>query len=134
MQHKVFVYGTLLEGEGNHSFLNGAHFLDGVRLSGAQMYDVGYFPCIVDSDNPYQSVYGELYEVDDETLMDLDQLESEGRMYERREVIVTSCEPDSAEKTKAFAYFWLREINYLTPIDSGLWSAHRIAKQMKGSY
>ena len=135
MQHnKVFVYGTLLEGEHNHSLMNGAQCLDGVRLDGAKMFDVGYFPCIVDSGNPHQTVYGELYEISDETLMVLDDLESEGRMYERREVTVVSCEPDSTEKTTAWAYFWLRGSTHrMSPIDSGQWRLHHTAKKMKGS-
>lgn len=79
---KVFVYGTLLEGEGNHSYyLQGSRCKGKAAVSGYEMYDIGAFPGIVPGAG---SIPGEVYEVDYETLQNLDYLEGEGSLYIRK--------------------------------------------------
>lgn len=78
----VFIYGTLLEGEGNHRYyLQGSRCKGKATVSGYEMYDIGAFPGIVPGDG---SIPGEVYEVDYETLQNLDYLEGEGSLYIRK--------------------------------------------------
>ncbi len=86
MQHLVFVYGTLRQGEYNHHYLSSAQFL-GLHESEAQftLYDLGPYPGVSEGQ---QSVQGEVYMIDDDTLAALDILEDVPVEY-RRESIST---------------------------------------------
>lgn len=81
---KIFVYGTLKRGYGNHDwFLHDSAFLgEGTTQGKFDMIDVG-FPMIFPVDDG-DRVAGEVYEIGTETLRKLDRLENEGRMYDRR--------------------------------------------------
>ncbi len=82
MTHRVFVYGTLKRGHLNHPLLAGSEFLGaGVTLPTYKMVATS-FPAIM-PDASGKPVAGELYDVDDATLARLDQLEREGRSYDR---------------------------------------------------
>jgi gamma-glutamylcyclotransferase (GGCT)/AIG2-like uncharacterized protein YtfP len=86
-RHRVFVYGTLKKGIHNHRLLENAEFIGrAYTVDGFKMYSVG-FPVIRFSDDG-DPVYGEVYDVDDETLKRLDHLENEGVMYNRKEINV----------------------------------------------
>jgi gamma-glutamylaminecyclotransferase len=97
--HKVFVYGTLKRGHGNHRLLEGSVFLgrDTLRTPG-HFVSLGGFPGLVRTRDdlvqctravPGRQVGGEVYAVDDATLARLDRLEGHPQFYERREVIVS---------------------------------------------
>jgi len=77
---RVFVYGTLKKGFHNHRLLEGCEFIGTRSVSGFTLIDLGAFPGMVASPG---EVTGEVYEIDDETLARLDQLESEGSFYKR---------------------------------------------------
>lgn len=82
MEHLVFTYGTLMRGESaNLRFGEMDYVADGV-LRDYGIYEAGSFPAAV----PVKgfSVYGELYEVEDEVLRRLDEYEGEGSLYIRR--------------------------------------------------
>lgn len=90
--HKVFVYGTLLSGMGNHRLLSGATFLGKAKTPPKfMMIDVGYFPGVIEYDEGVPIV-GEVYEVTDEQLRRLDMLEGyrsndpTGGLYDRKEI------------------------------------------------
>lgn len=68
---KVFVYGTLLSGLSNSALLNNSDFIGEGTMSGI-MYDLGSFPAV---NYGTGIVHGELYDVDEYTLRDLDYLE-----------------------------------------------------------
>ena len=90
----VFVYGTLLEGEGNHSYyLQGSRCKGKAAVSGYEMYDIGAFPGIVPGAG---SIPGEVYEVEYETLQNLDYLEGEGSLYIRKSAHVKMSTGESA--------------------------------------
>jgi len=73
---KVFVYGSLLSGFSNHGLLKTATFLGPAKTpKGFAMLDLGYFPGVIPSDIHETPIFGEVYEVDDETLQRLDRLE-----------------------------------------------------------
>lgn len=81
----VFVYGSLKKGFHNHQLLSGndATFL-GEAESTAPAYamlDLGSFPGLIEGD---QRVKGELYEVNQYTMDNLDALEGHPYMYERK--------------------------------------------------
>ncbi|WCK55160.1 gamma-glutamylcyclotransferase [Aneurinibacillus sp. Ricciae_BoGa-3] len=73
MEH-VFVYGTLRQGEGNYHYLAGSTRVAlSARMNG-RLVDTGYgYPALIQ--NPECRVNGEVYAVDDETMLHLDRLE-----------------------------------------------------------
>ena len=84
---KVFVYGTLMRGEFNHCVLNGhgvEYLGTGITKRGFTLYSLGPFPGMVFGGS--NAVVGEIYEVDDFTLMQLDGLESHPDFYRRTEI------------------------------------------------
>lgn len=121
---KVFVYGTLLEGFGNHRLLKYSKKINKVAsIRGFTMYkDYGAFPVIQPSHGDKgERVFGELYEIDDVTLQGLDLLEGyvegrDGNLYER---IVTDvfCEDDYGnEFYYDMAYVYVDKKSYFEKI------------------
>ena len=83
MVHRVFVYGTLKRGFWNHHLLNGCEcFGVAATVPTYRMIENG-FPVIM-PDPEGKPLAGEIYTVDDETLARLDELEREGRSYDRK--------------------------------------------------
>jgi gamma-glutamylcyclotransferase (GGCT)/AIG2-like uncharacterized protein YtfP len=104
MTHRVFVYGTLKRGESNDPLLKGSEFLgEAVTVPGYKMVGTS-FPIIMPEANG-KPVAGEIYAVGDATLARLDQLESEGRSYDRV-LIDTVLTRANGERlpTQAFVY------------------------------
>lgn len=86
----VFVYGTLKAGYGNHRLLEGKTML-GIGVTDIRYNMIsGGFPVVMAADNGLL-VKGEVYDItgDLATLDNLDRLEGEGVMYNRREIPVT---------------------------------------------
>ena len=82
MTHRVFVYGTLKQGYPNNPLLEGSEFLgEAVTVLTYKMVETS-FPVIM-PDPSGKPVAGEIYAVDDATLARLDELEREGRSYDR---------------------------------------------------
>ena len=87
--HRVFVYGTLKRGHGNHALLETSRFLgEAATLKTYWMITTGVFPIVLDAvpegfAAPL-AIAGEIYHVDDATLQELDGLEREGRSYDRK--------------------------------------------------
>ena len=104
MTHRVFVYGTLKSGFRNHYFLESCELLGGAAtVSTYKMIENG-FPVIL-PDPGGRPLAGEIYEVDDETLARLDQLEREGSSYDRKLIDVTlSLDGGERLPTRAFIY------------------------------
>lgn len=82
----AFVYGTLKKGFYNHRLLEKSRFMGAAVVKGYQMYDLGSFPGIKESD-PEKMIEGEVYEIDQKTLEALDRLEGEGSLYDRKETV-----------------------------------------------
>ncbi len=83
---KMFVYGTLMDGQLAHNRLNGANRIGKAILRDYELLDLGDFPGI----QPHVggSVVGELYEVDDDMITSIDSYEGEGTLYDREIVRV----------------------------------------------
>jgi gamma-glutamylcyclotransferase (GGCT)/AIG2-like uncharacterized protein YtfP len=112
MSHLVFVYGTLLGGEVNHSLLSGAALLGPHRTEPClTLYLLGAYPGVVKGGRT--AVAGEVYRVDGETLRLLDRLEDYPRLY-RREIIPTV-------HGRAWIYLYRGPIRGRSVIVSGDW-------------
>lgn len=83
---KVFVYGTLKQGWGNHRLLEHSKFL-GMRTT-KDVYDLRNcgFPYAIRNPEEGRKVLGELYEIDEQTLVNLDRLEGHPHHYQRTDV------------------------------------------------
>jgi gamma-glutamylcyclotransferase (GGCT)/AIG2-like uncharacterized protein YtfP len=98
-KHRVFVYGTLMSGMRNHHRLkdSGAELLDpNSRLAGdfkmaSRVTSSGIVPIVITGNNYDPDgggiIRGELYEVDNSTLIMLDQFEGHPDVYERKKYI-----------------------------------------------
>ena len=109
-QRLVFVYGTLMSGEGNHRYLENSTFLGRTALEGYDMHDVGWYPAIVPGDG---LAVGELYSVPVEDMHSIDMLEGEGSLYAKRCETVTYGEGKTAF---AFVYVYMRDVSGLERI------------------
>lgn len=111
--HRVFVYGTLKEGYANHGrILSGRARKLGTALTAScyhTMFCTGAFPVLFRThwreEFDRGQVRGEVYEVDDTVLAQLDLLESNGRMYQRRVINVIVDTPERTYMTTAWAYY-----------------------------
>lgn len=84
---KVFVYGTLLEGQGNHRLLETSKkVMDNVTMSlSAKMVSLGHYPALIMT-SEINNIKGEVYEVTEEVLCSLDYLEGHPNFYKRHEI------------------------------------------------
>lgn len=87
-KHLVFVYGTLRRGGAGamSGRFPAAKFIAETQVSGS-LYDLGDYPGLV-LDESNLLVVGEVYEVDDETLKELDEFEASSH-YRRKQVEVS---------------------------------------------
>lgn len=113
---RVFVYGTLKKGEGNHRLLQGRALFCGEDSIHGKLFDLGAFPAAVqEGDNV---IHGEVYMVGPHTLRSLDGLEGHPHFYERKEVMLLN------EKKLAWAYFLPDAKVYRgsREVEGGVWS------------
>jgi gamma-glutamylcyclotransferase (GGCT)/AIG2-like uncharacterized protein YtfP len=122
----VFVYGTLRKGFGNHRLLEnpGVRYLGKDYLTGFRMVSCGGFPAIFPV-GPVQSdsddiIMGELYEVDDDTMYNLDRLEGVPFHYQR-------VKATTVNGTDAWVYVQ-DEGGSRTPVPSGDWMTTRTGR------
>ena len=89
---RVFVYGTLKAGHGNHDYYlsgEGVKFLGRCYIRGDYaMYTNGAFPMVTKGDNLQADfpIVGEVFEIDEPTLHALDGLEGHPEWYCREKV------------------------------------------------
>ena len=105
--NKVFVYGILKTGAGKAASIQG------------DMYDVGFFPAVVNIDNPYAyQTWGEVIEVSDKTLINFDHIEGHPTFYCRRR-----CEAYYLDGTSepVWVYEYQRDVTNLPEILDGNW-------------
>jgi gamma-glutamylcyclotransferase (GGCT)/AIG2-like uncharacterized protein YtfP len=87
-KHLVFVYGTLRRGSARSMSIRfpNSKFIADAKVTG-RLYDLGAYPgLLVDESNAL--VVGEVYEVDDETLNELDDFEASSD-YWRKQVEIS---------------------------------------------
>ena len=106
---KVFVYGTLMNGEDNHHFLENSTCLGKAAIEGYDMYNVGgWYPAIIPGNS---RIIGELYEVPENDMASIDMLEGEGSLYIRK------CE-ETTDKSLAYIYEYAQDTEGLYKISS----------------
>jgi gamma-glutamylaminecyclotransferase len=117
-QHLVLVYGTLLQGEVNHHLLATARFVAEARTEPCfELFDLGPFPAM--SANGQTAVLGELYAVDDQTLVRLDRLEGHPEFYQRTPIRLAD-----GQEVQTYLMGDAR-MRRRPAIASGDWRAHR---------
>jgi len=84
---KIFVYGTLKSNEVRSlSSWDGPVFLgETATTSDYKLYSSAAFPCMVRSPNGI-SIYGELWEVTKDNLVDLDRIEGHPSLFKRTKI------------------------------------------------
>ncbi|WP_213036211.1 gamma-glutamylcyclotransferase [Candidatus Nitrotoga fabula] len=116
---KIFVYGTLLRGMLRAPVLNDSEFLGSGFIQGS-FYDLGEYPGVCEGKDP---IYGEIYQVDQNTLKTLDQIEGYNpaaerqSLYVRKNVFVTPF--DGGTQIEAITYFYNGDITGCNPITCG---------------
>jgi gamma-glutamylaminecyclotransferase len=109
----LFIYGTLRRGEANHAHLAGARFAGAARTAARfTLVDLGEFPALVTGGA--DAVAGELWEVDADHLVRLDEFEEHPDVY-RRETIALD------DGREVFAYLLPDGREQGTRIPSGDW-------------
>lgn len=98
----VFVYGTLRKGSGNHSLLKSARFVGKGRTRKRYTLYADSVPYAVKGEAVAQ-IRGEVYEVGDDTLKKIDELERHPDWYERELVAVAL---DDGFDMIAWMYFY----------------------------
>ena len=103
---RVFVYGTLKRGFWNHHLLEQCTYLgEAVTLKEFALY-VDTIPFVI-KDQPVSRICGEVYEVDEQVLMRLDQFEGHPHWYRREKISVLLEIPESApHPNDAWVYFY----------------------------
>lgn len=120
MSERVFCYGTLKRGYGNHSLLRDSKFIGEAETQPIlTMVDLGSFPAVLLNSDGETAVKGEVYEVNEATMQQLDWLEGHPNFY-RRVQVSTNLGP-----------VWIYTLppekyrNY-TEIPSGVWEGRNV--------
>lgn len=97
----LFVYGTLMRGQPAHGLLAGQTFLGGaVTAPGHRLIDLGSYPGLIEVAGSDSAVYGEVWEVDDARLAELDDYEGAPDLFARRPITIR----DRAGPAEAYFY------------------------------
>lgn len=107
MKTAIFVYGTLKSGQQNNDLLFGQQFLGPARTSPCyRLYDCCGYPALVD-DPEGVAVQGEVWEVSDEVLRNLDEYEGLPNLYSRRPILL------QGSNSPMQAYFYRGDVAHL---------------------
>jgi len=102
----LFVYGTLMRGRSNHHYLKECKFIGRGIIKGFSLYAVSpWYPGVV-----YKKggrVKGEVYEIDEEVLRKIDDLEDNGYLYRRKKISVFM---EESQIIEAWVYIWLGKV------------------------
>ncbi|WP_158234651.1 gamma-glutamylcyclotransferase [Lentibacillus sediminis] len=127
----LFVYGTLLRGEKNHHYLHDAVLVYQQAWVKGALFDTGRgYPVMKREEN--KRIYGEIYQVTEEQLQKINQLEeykenASDNLYER---ITVSVWNDKSEKVDALTFITgaeLAQSNKETPF--GDWKVYHYLKR-----
>ncbi|HPQ55492.1 MAG TPA: gamma-glutamylcyclotransferase [Spirochaetota bacterium] len=119
MSEYIFVYGSLMKGFHNHdsfSFSSSTHFVCRAVLQGAVMFDMGFYPCVVLTGNPNNSVCGEVYRYHDMECRQRVQLMEYGAGFDEEVVTV--------DGIKASVFVYREKPEGVPWIPGGDWRVH----------
>lgn len=135
MTYRVFVYGTLRQGEVNHSLLKQAKCLARQAWTNGVLYDTtcGYPAMVRDNE---ERVYGEVYEISEDQLRRLDELEGytgnqTEDLYDR---VIQTIFTDHGCYDAYVYIFEPTKASHLAKIDFGDWKCHQYIKQDQHLY
>lgn len=121
----VFVYGTLRRHESNHLLLAETHLISYQAKTRGKLFDTGFgFPAMTEDEG---NVYGELYEINQEQLHQLDRLEGyrADRKTNHYDRVTKHIVTDRGE-FEAFVYVYSKEkASDMKFIESGDWKVYR---------
>lgn len=110
----VFVYGTLMRAGANHNVLQrlGCTFLgEATTLEPRTLVDLGPYPALLPlrdgAPPPTTRIEGEVWEIDDRSLRELDAFEGYPELYTRERVALRVAGPEARE-VDAFVYVLAR--------------------------
>ena len=113
---RLFVCGSLRNGEDKHPVVVGVRFVGEAVARGFELFAVGPHPAMVPGSG---RVLGEVYEVSARHLRRLDHSEGHPRLYQRTPIVLE-------DGTKAEAYLMHPEqVSGRPRIESGDWTAYR---------
>lgn len=117
---KVFTYGTLMKGQRAYGIFGDMKFISDGILNDYGIFEVGSYPAVV----PVEGfrVFGEIYEVNEETLRRLDEYEGEGFLYLRKRLPIET----ESGTVPVWVYVYNRDVSSLElrePI--GKWTPER---------
>lgn len=127
----IFVYGSLKKGGINHYYLKrgGSEFISQYKLKGFSLCDFGHgFPYLVYGGS--DSVYGEIYKVDNLVTGVLDRLEDIPRLYRRESVWTGTGSQSSFINASVLLEYYIshfdRDERYIVP--NGYWDVGKSIK------
>ena len=124
---KVVVYGTLKKGGRLHRYMGTSKFLIDVAVTGFKMYDTGFgYPFIVEGAEE-DKVWGEKYEIDDNTLKTLDMIEGiDSGLFKRVDLKDVKGWSDKKESTYIYVGDrFFKSNGFSKEIKSGRWDVSK---------
>jgi gamma-glutamylcyclotransferase (GGCT)/AIG2-like uncharacterized protein YtfP len=113
--HIVFVYGTLRRNHYNHQLISNAAFLDvWVTPANYTMVSFGFYPAVIHAGAT--PISGELYQVDDTLLEEMDRLEGIPHLYQRHAI--------DTPVGRAYWYMMSQSTDHAEVVSSGDWDEH----------
>lgn len=110
---RLFVYGTLMQGEDNAAAIAGGRLLGSARTRAAYtLVHLGAYPALLAKGDA--AIAGELYEIDEPLLERLDELEEHPHLFRRGPVLL-------ADGSEAQAYFLARASGEAPIVARGDW-------------
>lgn len=119
---KIFVYGSLKEGFGNHRILgNAVKRCNGITLEKFTMLDLGSFPGVILE--PTSLISGEVYDVTEDIFNRVERLEGYPSFYNRKEVGIRLNPSTSFESTELIDMYYLENSYHDSNqiIQDGIW-------------
>lgn len=106
----LFVYGTLKRGGRLHSHnMKGATFVGQDRIAGVDLFRIQWYPAAKLGSG---TLHGEVYEINDEILARMDQVEGEGTLYKRKQLTTVG-------GYQSWVYLYLDSVDPSRKIESG---------------
>jgi gamma-glutamylcyclotransferase (GGCT)/AIG2-like uncharacterized protein YtfP len=120
---KVFVYGTLKRGGFYNRVLEGSTFIDVAETKdNLALFDLGAYPAVVLGLPSNTPVRGEVFEINEETFLELDRIEGYPYFYSRTPIPVILDE--TGAEVDVWIYFLLQDKlnpNRARQIETGEW-------------
>jgi gamma-glutamylcyclotransferase (GGCT)/AIG2-like uncharacterized protein YtfP len=124
---RLLVYGSLRRGQGANRFLDGAKFVEEVRLPGYDMLALGWYPGIVPNPDNKEGIVGEVYEIPEELAEDmvenLDAYEGYNKMNEARSLFVRREVEVNGQLTSLYEYNTRPPVGIVEKVKTGDWNA-----------